>query len=99
MRSGTVIEKSGIYKCLFHRKNKQKFTIGTVLPRCDFAGLKCVGEWHLVKEIREKTIEEKLAAHVRRLELSDKARRRKSIKGWFEEFKHQEEKDWWKDRW
>lgn len=31
---------------------------GSIFPRCDFAGLKCEGNWHLLKEIKEKTREE-----------------------------------------
>jgi hypothetical protein len=100
MRSGTTIEKAGVYKCLFHKKNKQKFyNVGEPFPRCDFAGIKCHGEWFLLKEIREKTLEEKMIAHNRRLESSDKAKARKRIKGWLEQQRQQEEINWWKDRW
>lgn len=28
---------------------------GSIFPRCDFAGLNCEGNWHLLKEIKEKT--------------------------------------------
>ena len=31
---------------------------GSTFPRCDFAGLNCEGNWHIVKEIREETREE-----------------------------------------
>jgi len=53
-----TVQKGGIYCCLYHLKNKIRMKAGSTVPRCDFAGLNCEGNWHLLKEIQEKTREE-----------------------------------------
>lgn len=63
MQSGKVVEKGGVYCCLYHQKNKIKMKAGTALPRCDFAGLGCSGNWHLLKEVKEKTRKESYEAN------------------------------------
>ncbi|CAN5494342.1 hypothetical protein BH11BAC1_BH11BAC1_09840 [soil metagenome] len=55
MESGKIVVKMGVYCCLYHLKNKKKLLMGSVFPRCDFASLNCEGNWHLLKEIHEKT--------------------------------------------
>jgi len=60
-KAGDTCEIGGLYLCLYHFKNKLKIKKGMEFPRCDFAGIKCVGFWHLKKEIKEKTQEEKWA--------------------------------------
>jgi hypothetical protein len=63
MESGKIVEKGGIYCCLYHQKNKIKIITGTALPRCDFAGVRCEGYWHLLREIKEKTPQESYAGN------------------------------------
>lgn len=58
-KSGDKSETGGLYLCLYHLKNKLKIKTGSTFPRCDFAGLNCEGFWHLKKEIKEKSKEEK----------------------------------------
>jgi len=55
MEFGKTVEKGGVYCCLYHKKNKIKIKCGSTFPRCDFAGLICLGNWHLLKEVHEKT--------------------------------------------
>ena len=76
MESGKVIEKGGIYCCLYHQKNKIKLKSGSALPKCNFAGLNCEGNWHLLKEIHEKTREE---IHETRNRQKERQNRRKGI--------------------
>ena len=61
-KAGENCEIGGDYLCLYHLKNKLRIKIGSTFPRCDFAGIKCEGFWHLKKEIKEKTEEEKKKA-------------------------------------
>ena len=53
-----TVPQGGIYYCLYHLKNKIRLKTGSTFPRCDFAGLNCEGNWHLLREIPEKTREE-----------------------------------------
>lgn len=59
MESGTEVIISGHYVCLYHQKNKILFRAGCLLPECNFAGVNCKGHWHLIKEVKEKSFEEK----------------------------------------
>jgi len=63
MESGKNVEKSGVYCCLYHQKNKIKLKSGSRLPECNFAGLKCSGNWHLLRELKEKTRKESYEAN------------------------------------
>lgn len=65
-KAGDNCEIGGDCLCLYHLKNKLRIKIGSTFPRCDFAGIKCEGYWHLKKEIKEKTQEEKWAAQNRK---------------------------------
>jgi hypothetical protein len=58
MESGKKVEKGGVYCCLYHQKNKIKIKAGSILPECNFVGLKCSGYWHFLKELKEKTRKE-----------------------------------------
>jgi hypothetical protein len=58
-KSGDICETAGYYLCLYHLKNKIKIFSDHTFPRCDFHGIKCEGFWHLKKEIKVKTHEEK----------------------------------------
>lgn len=49
---------------------------GKALPLCNYNGLNCEGYWHLKKEIKEKTKEEKQAAYNRRLYANKRPRHR-----------------------
>ena len=66
MESGKKVEKAGVYCCLYHQKNKIKLKSGSELPQCNFAGLKCSGNWHLLKEKKEKPAQEKYAENNKR---------------------------------
>lgn len=55
MKQGEITKIGGQYCCLYHLKNKIKLVAGSKFPSCNFAGLNCIGEWHLIKEIKEKT--------------------------------------------
>ena len=72
MESGTEVKIGGQYTCLYHLKNKIKLKAGSIFPTCNFARLNCKGEWHLLKEIKEKTWEEHQAALDRRRQSQDK---------------------------
>ncbi len=61
-KAGEICETGGRYCCLYHQKNKAKIKAGAVFSRCDFSGLNCEGVWHLIKEIKEKTPQEKFDA-------------------------------------
>ena len=76
MEAGRKVEKGGEYCCLYHLKRKTRLRIGDTLPRCDFTGLRCEGNWHLLKEIKEKTHEEKMAANDRRREAANRSKDR-----------------------
>ena len=58
MGPNRTVQIGGIYCCLYHLKNKKRLPTGGSLPRCDFAGLNCKGNWHLLKEIHVKTRDE-----------------------------------------
>ena len=63
MESGKKVEKGGVYCCLYHQKNKIKLNGGNILPECNFAGLKCSGYWHPLRELKEKTMKESYEAN------------------------------------
>ena len=96
-KAGDNCEIGGDYLCLYHLKNKLRIKIGSTFPRCDFAGIKCEGYWHLKKEIKEKTQEEKWEAQNRKRYKPKKRRR-----GWDEftkpsieeKYKFDDWKDW-----
>ena len=54
-----ICETGGHYVCLYHPKNKIKVLLDNSFPPCNFADLNCEGCWHLVKEVKELTLEEK----------------------------------------
>lgn len=76
MKKGEEVKIVGQYTCLYHLKNKIKLKAGSKFPECNFAGLNCEGEWHLLKEIKEKTFEEHQELLARRRNSQDKSRRR-----------------------
>ena len=72
--NGQQVKTGGQYCCLYHLKNKIKLKAGSIFPACNYAGLNCNGEWHLLKEIKEKTREEKNAGNDKRRQAQDKAK-------------------------
>ena len=92
-KSGDICEIGGHYLCLYHLKNKLTIKIGTSFPRCDFSGIKCEGYWHLKKEIKEKTHEEKQAA------LNRKRYKPRKRKAWDEMIKPSIEEKYKFDDW
>ena len=72
MESGTEVKIGGQHVCLYHLKNKIIVSAGNLLPECNFAGLNCKGNWHLLKEIKVKTPEEKQEERNRTRQAQDK---------------------------
>jgi len=97
MKQGTITEKGGVYCCLYHLKNKIKVSKGSILPTCNFAGLNCVGEWHLLKEIKEKTKEELDELREKRRRAADK--RRTFGNSVVRKLKDEKPGRWWDDKW
>ncbi|MEP7171372.1 MAG: hypothetical protein ABI855_18530 [Bacteroidota bacterium] len=72
MESGKIIEIGGQYCCLYHLKNKIQIKKGSTLPECNYQGLNCKGNWHLLKEIKEKTPAEKKKDQDKRRQQQDR---------------------------
>ena len=97
MYAGKEIEKSGIWCCYFHRKNKIKLVAHSTFPPCNFAGVKCEGPWFLVREIKEKTLEEIHAERNHRKQQQNKMRGRD--KDYFRKLKEPKINKWDFERW
>ena len=97
MYAGKYVEKSGIWCCYFHRKNKIKLSAQSTFPCCDFARIKCEGPWFLVREIKEKTSKEVQEARNHQRERQNKMRGRD--KNYFRKLKEHKFNQWDFEKW
>ena len=97
MYAGNRVEKSGIWCCYFHRKNKIKLSSQGTFPYCDFAGIKCEGPWFLVKEVKEKSLEEVHKARNEQRQRQIKMRGRD--KNYFRKLKEHKFNKWDFEKW